>query len=139
MTINVMTMTIFGMQHIKTINILDAINSFLDFYEPSSKDDDYYFNFHDQNKWLMDSDFKELREEIVVQCVVNDNCDICLQIRHTDDLVTDFVVDPKQASEIQSVYNVIYYYEAKMVGSANSTGYNQTTQDIYVTKSHKFT
>ena len=131
-------MTIFGMKHIKSINLLDSINSFLDFYHPTNGVNEYK-GFAERNKWFMDSDYRTMLDTIRFQSIINDNQDTCFRINHSNDVAEGIVLERQIIIPNKTKMDTIYYFEAKEVEHSRDFGVNLSTQDLYVAPDHKFT
>ena len=101
-TVSVVKLTVFGMQHVKTINLMEALK---DLYKDDASG---YSNFMKENGWFMNDNFKYLQKHMRFDIQVNNMMDIMVRITYMEDPNSIVPTDLKPPLVDQQ----IYYYES---------------------------
>lgn len=78
--LNVMSLTIFGMCHLKSINVREGLRNYYIKYGDSDSERSYA-KFLKKNHWLYQDDIEMLQENSYMVVKINDNADVCVQIK----------------------------------------------------------
>ena len=101
-------------------------------------------------------------ETIEIQCVINDALDVCIQIRHKNDVIEGVTPERQRVLPSTTFFNTIYFYESMLSkdgvdvkgndGAENKRNDEtesksneateskvNSTSDLYVASDHKFT
>ena len=105
MTVTVMKLTIFGFTHIKDISIMNELKQCLRQQRDPSQPD--IVDFKSKNRWLFIDDLKKFIETVDLQFRVNNNMDICAQIKQLSQ--RDNHIDRK--IDYEEELHVVYYLE----------------------------
>ena len=73
-------MTIYGMMHVKSIYLRDSILAFMD----TCKYPHIIQDFLDYNYWLKQPSFEKFRNMLQIDCQINDNKDVLVEIKNTE-------------------------------------------------------
>jgi len=75
-----MSLTIFGMCHIKCLNLLDGLRNY-SINHGGKNGERSYAKFMRKNQWLYQDSVSALQSSFYMVAKINDNADVCIQIK----------------------------------------------------------